>query len=150
MDDIQKQKIQELVHSAISNAKSWSDIEPVKTREKELVQQFLTGNITLDKFNQEINKLDSNIFTLHFYSLSGFTFALECFGATEEQIDGIVKEQMPRYSSGVSSNISTRFSITPYKKSDGQLVLIPGIQGRIDRLMKEETFRAALGRLQSV
>lgn len=145
-----KQQIEQEVRLAISQAKPWSAIEPYEKQEKELVHQFLTSQITLEQFNQKIQELENDTGTLHFYSIADFTFALKCFQATVEQISGILEEQLPRFKHGINSSIPTRLSITPYRTEEGQLVLIPGIQNRIDELMNEEMVRTALKRIKSV
>lgn len=149
LNDLKKQQIENKVRSVISQAKTWSKVEPQLRQEKELVNNFLAGQINIDEFSEQIRNYEDEIGTIHFYSVSEFIFALQCFKASQQQIDSILKEQLPNYEQGKDSYLPTRLSITPYRTERNQLILIPGVQNRIDRLMKEEAVRAALLRMHS-
>lgn len=147
LDDNRKQKIKEEVESAISQAKPWSEIEPHEKQEKDLLSKFLTHQISAEQFKQQIYELEDNIGTLHFYTITDFIYALECFHSTEEQIDAILLEQVPHYEGGVKSILPTRLSLTPYRTTGNQLVLIPGVQMHVERHLNEAEIRASLERI---
>ena len=145
-----RQQLEERVRLAVSRAKPWSEIEPHELRQKKLVNLFLSGKINLEQFDQGIHNLEYDIGTLYFYTPTDFVYALECFHATREQIETILQEQVSHYKEGLRLSLPTRLSITPYKTVAGKLALIPGIQCRIDRLMKQEIVRSALTRINAL